>query len=393
MSPSTTCASCGTESPVAFRFCPVCGAPLETVSTDAPTAQRTIANGRFRLVRLLGEGGRKRVYLARDTNLDRDVALSLIKAEGLDATGRARVLREAQAMGRLGAHPNVVAVFDLGEEDGQTYLVSELMGGGDVEGLLDRTPKRQLPLDRILLLAAGITRGLAFAHEKGLVHRDLKPGNIWLTADGTPKIGDFGLAIAMERSRLTQEGMIVGTVAYLPPEQALGGEVTPRADLYSLGALLYECLTGRPPFLGDDPVAVIGQHINTPPVAPSWHRPDCPRALEALVLRLLSKDPMARPESASDVLAALAAIESAPVPTATRSEPDERSLDALASRRLRGPARRARGAKGGARGDPVRPGPDGDPRRRTGHRQDPNRHRAHHVRPAPQGPGALGPLL
>src|SRR5207247_9727895 len=132
------------------------------------------------------------------------------------------------------------------------------------------------------------------------------------------------------RSRRTQDGRTVGTVAYLPPEQALGGEVTPRADLYSLGALLYECLTGRPPFLGDDPVAIISQHINTPPVAPSWHRADCPKALEALVLRLLAKDPTARPESATDVLAALAAITAEPAQTTARAEPDERSLDALA---------------------------------------------------------------
>jgi len=104
-------------------------------------------------------------------------------------------------------------------------------------------------------------RGLEFAHSRGIIHRDLKPGNVWLTSDGTAKIGDFGLAVALDRSRLTTEGMMVGTVAYMPPEQAMGGEVTPRSDLYSLGAILYEMVTGRPPFLGDDSVAIIGQHI------------------------------------------------------------------------------------------------------------------------------------
>ena len=114
--------------------------------------------------------------------------------------------------------------------------------------------------------------------------------------------------MALDRSRLTAEGMMVGTVSYMPPEQAMGGEVTPRSDLYSLGAMLYEMVTGRPPFLGDDAVAIISQHINTPPVAPTWHNSECHRPLDALILRLLAKDPSERPEAASDVLSALAAI-------------------------------------------------------------------------------------
>ena len=154
-------------------------------------------------------------------------------------------------------------------------------------------------------IARETCRGLEFAHSRGIVHRDLKPGNVWLTGDGTAKIGDFGLAVTRDRSRLTTEGMMVGTVSYMPPEQAMGGEVTPGADLYSLGAMLYEMVTGRPPFLGDDSVAIIGQHINTPPVAPTWHNSECPRALEALILRLLAKDPSERPGAATDVLAAL----------------------------------------------------------------------------------------
>ena len=132
--------------------------------------------------------------------------------------------------------------------------------------------------------------GLQFSHQKGIIHRDLKPGNVWLAEDGRATIGDFGLAVAVDRSRLTQAGMMVGTVSYMPPEQAMGGEVTPQSDLYSLGAMLYEMVCGRPPFVGDESVAIIGQHLNTPPVAPSWHRPDCPPGLEALILRMLEKD-------------------------------------------------------------------------------------------------------
>jgi len=266
------------------------------------------AGGRYVVERFLGEGGKKKVYLAHDTLLDRDVAFALIKTEGLDESGRDRIKREAQAMGRLGSQPHIVSVFDMGEEDSQPYIVTELMGGGDVEGLIEKAPEHRPPLERTLAIAMAVCDGLAFAHEHGIVHRDLKPGNVWLTADGTAKLGDFGLAVALDRSRLTQAGMMVGTVSYMPPEQATDGEVTPRSDLYSLGAMLYEMVTGRPPFVGDESVAIIGQHLNTPPVAPSWHNPTVPPGLEALVLRLLEKDPSKRPGSAAEVREALAHV-------------------------------------------------------------------------------------
>ena len=277
-------------------------AATEAAPSTEPTS---FANGRYQVKKFLGEGGKKKVYLAQDTLLDREVAFALIKTEGLDEVSRTRITREAQAMGRLGSHPHIVTVFDLGQEADQPYMVTELMGGGDVEGVIEDASDHRLPLEQAIEIARETCRGLEFAHSRGIVHRDLKPGNVWLTGDGVAKIGDFGLAVAIDRSRLTTEGMMVGTVSYMPPEQAMGGEVTPRADLYSLGAMLYEMVTGRPPFLGDDSVAIIGQHINTPPVAPTWHNGQCPRPLEALILRLLAKDPSERPQSASDVLAAL----------------------------------------------------------------------------------------
>ena len=138
-----------------------------------------------------------------------------------------------RAMGRLGAHPHVVSVFDLGEEAGQPFIVTELMGGGDVEGLIEQADQHRLPLADAIRIADEVCQGLEFAHSKNVVHRDLKPGNVWLTADGTAKLGDFGLAVSLDRTRLTQAGMMVGTVSYMPPEQATGGEVTPRSDLYS----------------------------------------------------------------------------------------------------------------------------------------------------------------
>ncbi|MFB3092021.1 MAG: serine/threonine-protein kinase, partial [Dehalococcoidia bacterium] len=180
--------------------------------SDQPTS---FANGRYEVKRFLGEGGKKKVYLAQDTLLDREVAFALIKTEGLDEVSRTRITREAQAMGRLGSHSHIVTVFDLGDHEGQPYMVTELMGGGDVEGVIEDATDHRLSLDQAIEIAKETCRGLEFAHSRGIVHRDLKPGNVWLTADGVAKIGDFGLAVAIDRSRLTTEGMMVGTVSYM----------------------------------------------------------------------------------------------------------------------------------------------------------------------------------
>jgi tetratricopeptide (TPR) repeat protein len=276
--------------------------------------------------KFLGEGGKKKVYLVHDTLLDRDVAFALIKTEKLDDATRTRVSREARAMGRLGDHPNIVTIHDMGDYEGQPYIVLPVMPGGDIEGLIEKAPDHRLPLGQIIGIAKAVCHGLEFAHSKGIIHRDIKPGNVWLSADGTAKIGDFGLAVAVDLPRLTQPGMMVGTVTYMPPEQAMGGKVTAKADLYSLGAMLYEMVTGRPPFVGDDSVAIIGQHINTPPVSPTWHRADLPPALETLILQLLEKDPEKRPESAAVVFQALEAIEAGKIKEPSRETPTENPL-------------------------------------------------------------------
>jgi class 3 adenylate cyclase/tetratricopeptide (TPR) repeat protein len=293
------CTCCGHENPEGQRFCGECGTRLEPEST----APESVGAGRYRLERPLGEGSRKRVYLGRDIRLDREVAVAVVKTEGLDDTGRHRITREARAMARLGDHPHIVTVFDVGEDDGTPYIVAELMPGGSVADVLDSRPDGRLPVDEALAIAEQVALALEHAHGLTIVHRDLKPANVWLAADGTARLGDFGLAVDVNVSRMTSEGMVVGTVAYLAPEQAVGRAPEPRSDLYALGAMLYELLTGRPPFLGDDAVSVISQHLNTAPVSPSWHNADVPRAVEALVLRLLEKDPAARPASATEVVA------------------------------------------------------------------------------------------
>ena len=174
------CPACGTEAPPGARFCMACAAPLETPARPAPpptphpsppveTEPTAFANGRYQVTKFLGEGGKKKVYLAHDTLLDREVAFALIKTEGLDDTSRTRITREAQAMGRLGSHPHIVTVFDLGRHEGQPCMVTELMQGGDVEGLLEQAADHRIPLERAVEIAQGTCRGLAFAHAKGKV--------------------------------------------------------------------------------------------------------------------------------------------------------------------------------------------------------------------------------
>ncbi|HVE76166.1 MAG TPA: protein kinase [Actinomycetota bacterium] len=292
----------------------------------------SVAGGRYTASKFLGEGGRKRVFLAQDSLLERDVALAIIKTEGLDEPSAERVRRESRSMAKLGDHPNVVTIFDVGEEAGGLYLISEYMPGGSVEDLLVNSANRGLAVPEVIRIGSQVSAALGHAHERGIIHRDLKPANIWLTADGTAKLGDFGLAAVAQSSKITTEGMMVGTVAYMSPEQATGKPFDVRTDLYSLGAMLYEMATGRPPFAGDDVVAVISQHLNTAPVSPSWHNSEIPPALEDLILRLLAKGPDDRPASATEVRDLLGKLSTHASLTEQRVELAEvNPLDRLAS--------------------------------------------------------------
>jgi tetratricopeptide (TPR) repeat protein len=288
--------------------------------------------GRYRIRRVLGKGGQKVVYLAKDGRLDRDVVISVLKTDELDERRLTRLWREAKAMAQLGDHPNIVTVYDVDDEGGRPYIVAQYIDGGSMADLLGSAPQHRLPIDQVLELGRQICRALGHAHSRGIVHRDVKPANIWLTREGVVKLGDFGLALQLYASRVSLEGMLVGTVMYMSPEQAVAHTPEARSDLYSLGCVLYQAVTGRTPFQSDNVIGLVSQHANAQPVAPSWHNPEVPAALEALILELLAKNPDERPQGADEVERALAAIGAGGAAGVSRPAPlDTRSLARLSA--------------------------------------------------------------
>lgn len=328
------CQSCGSVVPTNFNFCDTCGQPVtpqaqqtpqtppvpearvETITpAPAPPAraswppQRAVSDNplpqsfggdRYQVMGLIGEGAKKLVYLAHDTRLNRDVALGVIKAS-LGETDLIRIRREATAMAQLSDHPNIVPVYDTGEENGHPFIVSQYMKGGDADSLLRRTDSRRLDQRQAIAIVSQVCDALERAHSTGIIHRDVKPSNIWLSEGGTAKLGDFGLAIVQDQSRITRVGIMIGTATYMSPECASGGAraADARSDVYSVGVMLFEMIAGRPPFEGDM-VQVIYQHRNT--AAPALSQfVNVATELDSLVSRTLSKDPNARPQSAHEV--------------------------------------------------------------------------------------------
>ena len=270
--------------------------PMDDTLAD-PLAGRLL-DGRYAVTARIAHGGMATVYLAMDTRLDREVALKVMHAElARDEDFVRRFIGEAKSVARL-SHQNVVAVFDQGADGPFLYLAMEYVPGRTLKELL--RDHGRLPPATALGIMTGVLDGLAAAHASGIVHRDIKPENVLLTADGRVKVADFGLARAHAAAGHTRTGLLIGTVAYVPPEQVTGESTGPRGDVYSAGVMLFEMLTGRPPFRGDTALSIAYQHVNSGVPAPSTLVPGLPAAVDQLVLAATSRDPLRRPADAAE---------------------------------------------------------------------------------------------
>ena len=287
--------------------------------------QPRMLGGRYELDGIVGRGGMAEVFRARDIRLDRIVAVKTLRDDlARDQTFQARFRREAQSAASLN-HPSIVAVYDTGEDMlGHTpvpYIVMEYVDGRTLRDLL-RDDRRLLP-ERAAEITDGVLRALDYSHRNGIVHRDIKPGNVMLTRGGEVKVMDFGIARAVSdaQATMTQTAQVIGTAQYLSPEQARGERVDARSDLYSAGCLLYELLTGRPPFTGDSPVAIAYQHVRENPIPPSQVDPELPAWADSIVLKAMAKDPAARYQSAGEMRNDLQrALSGVPVSAPMRSD-------------------------------------------------------------------------
>ena len=262
-----------------------------------------IVKDRYEILEILGEGGMAFVYKARDTQLERLVAIKTLKPNYVNQeTFVERFKREAKTAANLN-HPNIVQIFDWGIED-EPFFVMEYIEGNTLTSIIAKN--RTISLSDILFIGAQVSSGLHAAHEKGLVHRDIKPGNIMITPDGKVKVTDFGIvSLQNEESDITKTGSILGTASYISPEQAQGKPVSIESDLYSLGTVLYELISGKPPFAGDTPISTATKHLTERPEKPSSFRRDLPKGVESAIMKLLEKATYDRFKSAEDLRATL----------------------------------------------------------------------------------------
>src|SRR5438046_4789178 len=259
-----------------------------------------VFNARYEIKQHVARGGMAEVFLARDLLLDRPVALKVLFPEfAADRSFVERFRREARAAAGLN-HPSIVSIYDWGEQDSTYFIVMEYVEGRTLRDVI----RREGPLlpERAADIAGDIAAALAFAHQNGIFHRDVKPGNVLLSPTGQVKVTDFGIARAADAAQesLTQTGTVMGTATYFSPEQAQGHPVDARSDVYALGVVIYEMVAGRPPFVGDNPVSIAYLHVRETPLPASRHNPDVPPPLEAVIMKTLAKNPANRYSSAED---------------------------------------------------------------------------------------------
>ena len=283
--------------------------PVVGARAAAAFAAGTLIADRYRLQAEIGRGGMATVYQAQDLELSESVALKVFRPMPQDEEGIARFRQELKVSRRL-VHPNITRLYDIGVHEGQRYISMELLVGHSLERLVGT----RWPARRGIDCLVQVCEGLSAAHAQGVIHRDIKPGNLFLTREGIAKIMDFGIARERAAPGVTQAGMIVGTPEYMSPEQISGAEAGDTSDLYALGVVAYEMFTGRKPFVHDDLVPLLQMHLVTPPEPPRRHAPQLPAALETFILTLLRKDPRERYPSARAAKEALAAIHDAPRP-------------------------------------------------------------------------------
>jgi predicted Ser/Thr protein kinase len=264
--------------------------------------------GRYEIIDRVGRGGMGAVYRGRDTVLDREVAIKVMSSDfAADESSRPRFYREARAAAKL-QHRNIVTIFEFGEEDETPFIVMEFLRGEDLSKRVRHDPP--LTLEQKIDIIAELCTGLHFAHEQGVIHRDVKPANIWLVPDGSVKLLDFGIA-KFSSSTMTRQGSVFGSISYMSPEQVNGGEVDGRADIFSAGVVLYELLSGRKPFTGDSPTAVLARIMDDQPASLADLPSDLPRPLMASVIKALEKNRERRYRHAADMGADLRMVRSA----------------------------------------------------------------------------------